>query len=449
MKTFLASTLSLSIGLCALAVADDARACGGCFTIQQSEGTQVTGHRMILSVSNAATTLWDQIEYSGAPESFAWVLPIHGQVDVGVSSDALFGQLAALTDVQILSPAVVCPPPGCPGTTTFTMTSTSSTGGGGGVTVLAQETVGPYETVQLASSDPQALQDWLDAHGYALPPEIAPLVADYVADGFDFLAMKLVPGQGISSMQPVRVTSSGAGLGLPLRMVAAGTGATTPITLWIAGEGRYEPANFPSFTIDPAKVVWDWDTQSSNYSQLKQLAFDASGGKGWLVEAASPIYAEYVSGPLLYLAQYQPEESGYDADPATATELANADLDALFGTLDQGSLWLTRLHAELPKAALATDLLVGAAASQTEVSPIIYVSQSVGKEPECPPPPDCGDTGTTGAGGGGGAGSAGSGGSGAGSGGGCAMGGSETGLGIGGALLALGLLGARRRRRRD
>ena len=34
--------------------------------------------------------------------------------------------------------------------------------------------------------------------------------------------------------------------------LAAGTGAKTPITLWMIGEGRYEPANFPSFTIDPA-----------------------------------------------------------------------------------------------------------------------------------------------------------------------------------------------------
>jgi hypothetical protein len=60
----------------ALAVmpARDAAACGGCFhevNLQQTESTQVTGHRMILSVSKTQSTLWDQITYSGNPSSFA------------------------------------------------------------------------------------------------------------------------------------------------------------------------------------------------------------------------------------------------------------------------------------------------------------------------------------------------------------------------------------------
>ena len=36
--------------------------------------------------------------------------------------------------------------------------------------------------------------------------------------------MNLVPGQSVSAMRPVRVTTQGAGLALPLRMVAAVTG---------------------------------------------------------------------------------------------------------------------------------------------------------------------------------------------------------------------------------
>jgi len=48
---------------------------------------------MILSISQDRTTSWDQITYAGAPSSFAWVLPIKGQVEVGLSSDALFGTL--------------------------------------------------------------------------------------------------------------------------------------------------------------------------------------------------------------------------------------------------------------------------------------------------------------------------------------------------------------------
>ena len=95
-RSFLCLGLSSLLALSATAISNEARACGGCFHIQQSENGQVTGHRMIFSVSNDATTLWDQISYQGAAEGFAWVLPIHGEVQVALSSDALFNTLDAL-----------------------------------------------------------------------------------------------------------------------------------------------------------------------------------------------------------------------------------------------------------------------------------------------------------------------------------------------------------------
>jgi hypothetical protein len=154
----------------ALTYSPDTHACGGCF-ISQSETTQVTGHRMILSVGSAQTTLYDQIEYSGAPSSFGWVLPIKGTVDVGLSSDALFANLEQWTAVSINSPQITCPPPpNCGDDDDLAGSNEGSSGTGTGpgeppVEVLAQEVVGPYETVQLSSQDPAALKTWLADHG--------------------------------------------------------------------------------------------------------------------------------------------------------------------------------------------------------------------------------------------------------------------------------------------
>ena len=58
----------------------------------------------------------------GTPSSFAWVLPIKGLVDVGISSDALFGNLDASTNVTVNSRLISCPPPPC----------LNSSGAGGG-----------------------------------------------------------------------------------------------------------------------------------------------------------------------------------------------------------------------------------------------------------------------------------------------------------------------------
>ncbi|MCC6553349.1 MAG: DUF2330 domain-containing protein [Polyangiaceae bacterium] len=383
--------LALPLAALALTHAQDAAACGGCF-ITQGESTVVTGHKMILSTSAQGTTLWDQIVYAGDPSSFAWVLPVHGLVEVGLSSDALFQTLEALTQVSISSPTIDCTPPPCPGQDgNFSGGATSTaTGGEEPVTVVAQETVGPYETVQLSSQDPQALQAWLASHGYNVPADITPVISTYVTEGLNFLALKLVPGMGVDAMRPIRITTPGASATLPLRMVAAGTGAITPITLWVLGEGRYEPQNFPSFEINPGQLVWNWDEQRSNYAELKQAGFDATNGAGWLIEAGEQVSRYSIEYPLQDLIQYDPASSGYvDDSGATPAEELQADLEKLYGGIPDGSLWINRFHGELTRPALADDLDLQASADQSYVNRYFEATQAVGTPPECPPAPPC------------------------------------------------------------
>src|SRR5258708_24875099 len=101
---------ALAGGLALVAgTARDSRACGGCFVRPTSQvGTVVTDHRMIFAVSQAQTTLYDQIQYSGSPSEFAWVLPIHGKVGLGVSSDQLFSVINQNTTTTILAPPYPC-----------------------------------------------------------------------------------------------------------------------------------------------------------------------------------------------------------------------------------------------------------------------------------------------------------------------------------------------------
>lgn len=387
----LTHALLLAVPVAALALTDarDAAACGGCF-VPPEESTQVTGHRMLLSISPTETTLWDQITYAGNPSSFAWILPTKGIVDVGLSSDALFAFVEQATAVNIAAPPLNCPgpPDGCqfPGVDDAVGGASAGAGGAsGGVTVLAQATVGPYETVQLKSDDPTALKTWLTSHNFAVPADVQPIIDAYVADHFDFLALKLIPGQGIESMRPVRVTSPGASPTLPLRMIAAGTGALTPITLWVVGEGRYETANFDNFTIEPASVIWNWDTQSSSYNTIKQAGFAKSGGNAWLTEAARATSSFDLTNNVIQVAQNNASQSGYgDATGAGAVEEATADVDKLVGNINPNSLWITRLHGELPRAALGKDLEVGASIQQTPVESFIQTTLSVGTPPACP-----------------------------------------------------------------
>lgn len=381
-----------------------AEACGGCFH-PPTRSTQVTGHRMVFAVSPERTTLFDQIEYSGEPEDFAWVLPIRGQVEVGLSSDLLFANLESLTSVRIVSPDLDCPVCEDFNASAGPGPGPSGSGTGGGVGIITSEVVGPYDTVQLSSDDPNALFDWLQTNGYVVDASLLPVLEAYVDEGFDFLALRLAPGQGIQSMQPVRVTSPGAGFELPLRMVAAGTGASTAISLWIVSEGRYQPANFPVEQISGADLVWDWSQNRSNYAMLREEIFQASDGFAWIVDSSDRVAPSDLYFPV--------EEATYGLEISGYASLADAEADFDILTADfTGSPWITLLSAELSRPALEEDLRIEAAPDQSVRSRTLLAADSI----NTPPCPDCGgeagSTSTSASSGEGGAGGASAGGSG-------------------------------------
>jgi hypothetical protein len=290
------------------------------------------------------------------------------------------------------------------------------------VTVVHQGTVGPYETVTLSADVPGVLNDWLTQHGYNIPDDIQPVIDAYVAEGFDFIAMRLVPGTRVRAMKPVRVISPGASVALPLRMVAAGTGVKTAITLFVIGEGRYQTQNFMNTSISASSLVWDFDSDSSNYSELRANALQLGNGHVWLTPYAKRgVLFSSDSDPLAYGADVNYTGNGYTATtlaeayarqglaneettsidclsafamadgfpgkvvdtcddmgnctaaPAgqmAAHELACGGLDdlavALIGMTPR-DVWVTRLEAALPRAALATDLDLEAADTQANV----------------------------------------------------------------------------------
>jgi MYXO-CTERM domain-containing protein len=352
---------------------------------------------MIFAVSPQQTTLYDEIEYQGDPTSFAWVLPIHGVVTVGLSSDALFQALDQATQTTIVAPTLPpCPSCGCNQSTPGFATSGSTSGGSssGNVTVLAQQVVGPYDTVQLQSTDPMALSTWLGANGFSIPTNVQPIIAQYVKEGFNFLALRLAPGQGVQAMRPVSVTTPGAGLSLPLRMVAVGTGATVGVTLWVVATGRYQPANFQSFTIAASELTWDWKTNISNYTTVRASKEAALNSAGWQIEsslALSPYQIENIVLARDATVDYPPPpavdagagDGGLPGAGLTPTAVRQQDLATCFPG-GASSVRITRMRADLSQAALANDLVLQSATDQSVLSNQLDVTMSM-NGPVCPP----------------------------------------------------------------
>ncbi len=372
----------------------------------------MTGHRMAFAVSQQQTVLWDQIQYSGSPQDFAWILPVTAGAKVELAHDAFFEALDAVTD-----PVITGPSPNC-GSSGFACGASSSAGaafgeGAGEVQVLSQGVVGPYDTVTLQSTDPNALYAWLTVNGYDIPAATRPIIDAYVQGGFDFIALRLAPGEGVQAMQPVRVVTPGAGLTLPLRMVAAGVGANVGVTLYVLGEGRYEAQNFANGLVDATKLTWSGAQSQSNYTTLATQIMQANGGT-WLTEYAGP---QQLTAPLgassgscltggaggLRSGYAPPTVSGayycqcvFDdcvpsgvpgdaaADGASPGDAASTDaagpgcsdtscstfddLTVALEGLSSANTWVTRLRTTLPASALSQDLVLQASAGQTPVS---------------------------------------------------------------------------------
>ncbi len=411
-------------------VPSDADACGGCF-IPPGPPTVVTGHRMVMSISMDQTVLWDQIQYSGDPEDFAWVLPVKPGARIEASTSAFFEVLEATTATRVNPVPISCgggsSGAGCGA---VALSAGEDFGGESGdpVEVVHQGTVGPYETVTLSTDEPGALNAWLDQHGYNVDDGSQPIIDGYVAEGFDFIAIRLQPGQGISEMTPVRVVMDGSNFTLPLRMVAIGTGAVTPIVLYVIGEGRYTTQQLSEVSIDEQLLSWDFKDSSSNYTTLREGALAKNDGLSVLPTFASPaLFTQYgyfdpatfstVSIPQLYATQaYDNQEissvcsiqapsqgrvrnpcpPGEPWDSPACGSVGDGEVDArvlgcpgaddiavALNGMSIDSAWVTRLEMSLPRTALAEDLTLEASTSQLQISSLRQANIAVNEADAC------------------------------------------------------------------
>jgi hypothetical protein len=204
-------------------------------------------------------------------------------------------------------------------------------------------------------------------------------------------------------MQPVRIVTPGADATMPLRMVAAGVGARVGMTLWVIGEGRYHTQNFPDAVIDFTKLNWDPVAQRSNYTLLADTELSKQEGRAWITEVSAPAglssyqSGSYQAGPLgtayyaacpygktkrvpcndLDAGPIPPPQDAGDASTITdsgapkdaggcfKTVSACDDLTIATEGMHPEDVWVTRLRAFLPVAALSEDLRLEASQSQT------------------------------------------------------------------------------------
>ena len=317
-----------------LAVPSVAHACGGTFcdagpTVGPTSVMPVdqTGENVMFVVAEGQVEAHIQIQYTGDPERFAWIVPVMAEPTVEVGSDLLFTELQDSTvPTFTVSPRTE----NCGGAIDF---GGGGGGGGGGCgaagpdepladfgaddpaiddddndddpTVRQRELAGSYEYVVLEGGSVNGIVNWLDENGFAQDEDAPPILQEYIDDGFLFVAFKLRSGHGVDQIHPIVLRYPGNEACVPLRLTRIAARDDMGVRTFFLGRDRVTPTNFRHVQLNPLK--FDWDNPGANYEEAVTRAVDEDGadGHGFVTEYAGT--SNVVSSPAFNSDRWQSE----------------------------------------------------------------------------------------------------------------------------------------------
>jgi len=170
-----------------------------------------------------------------------------------------------------------------------------------GTTVEEEFDLGEYTAFVLSAEDGEGLWAWLNDNGFRADVDTAAELAEHVAAGSWFLALKVdlgrAPREG-EFLSPLQMGYYAETLGLPIKLGAAssvGVQDLVAIVLAADDEGRWGISNYPGFDapgaecmveLDPGRSFYDW--YEEQFTEAIDIAADPTaveGAKlGWITE---------------------------------------------------------------------------------------------------------------------------------------------------------------------
>jgi hypothetical protein len=250
-----------------------------------------SGEHLLFGIEEDGTVVAHiQIQYQGAAEDFAWVLPLPAEPEVSVGTDEVFRTLRQLTDPRLM---VEWTNPDECGYYGYYAPEGDFNGAGlvdgdadqdEGVEVLQQGPVGPYDMAVVASDSAEALMTWLTDNDYVIPETSAPAVESYVNDDYVFVALRLQKDRAVGDLQPIVVQFPEEGPCVPLRLTAIAATPDMPIYAWVLADGRAVSTNF--LDVEPNWAAVDWLRGAGNYADVLRRAVDEATGHALVTEYA-------------------------------------------------------------------------------------------------------------------------------------------------------------------
>lgn len=259
-----------------------------------------------------------QTRYAGVPEELAWVIPVPATpTDVAAHANGeLFDQLSEATKPRFMlvgpSDHGLIPGCACAGMAGLAGDVQEK----GLVEVEARGQAGIFEWAALTSTGANALLDWLNDNGFALPATAADVLGDYIQQEMHFLALRvdepndLNTSDGEIAVPPIQFTCQSARRFYPMAISQISAAAETEVLIYVLAQHRAQAANVANALIDPNTVAYDPTSSSStNYESLFTQTISDLGGTALITEYVGP-------------AQYQIDTTIWPEAPAAVLDLA-------------------------------------------------------------------------------------------------------------------------------
>jgi hypothetical protein len=263
-----------------------AHACGGFFCTNVP--VDQAAERIIFAVNDGDGTIdaYVQINYQGAPDAFAWIVPVPNTPKLDVANMPMLRDLDRLTQ-----PVFIAPPldDTCRNRLPVLMSGAvpAPASANGGVTVFDQGSVGPFNYAVIGSEDPQALVNWLRENKYQITPAMEPFIDVYVKEQMQFLAMKLQPNKQVRDIQPVKMTYRSLKPMIPLRLTAVAATPNMVVLTWILSKMQAEPENYAAVKVADSDIVFT-GFGGNNYTTLVSTRLNEYKGRAFITEFAGP-----------------------------------------------------------------------------------------------------------------------------------------------------------------
>ncbi len=290
-----------AVHLALLLPVNRAQACGGFFCDSANIVNQDAERIVFAREADGSVTQIVEVLYEGDAEKFAWLLPVPGTPEPGVSSVQALDALQRNTnpryslnfDFETCRNVQL----GIGASDEASADGGIAAGGAGGnrgVTVLDAGKVGAFDYATISVDDPEnpaeAALTWLSENGYDVGTVGESVLEPYLANGLNLIAFKLEKGQSTGAIQPIslRFVPDGdaeARMVIPIRPTAVAATENMPIMVWVLGEERAVPANY--YGLELNDLLINWFNAGSNYNDVVIAAANEAGGQGFVTEYAN------------------------------------------------------------------------------------------------------------------------------------------------------------------